>query len=130
MKKRLVIFSIFFSAAIACLALLFVAYKTDRAAYESKYGEGNLLGRSKAEVVEILGKPEVDTENSDIWVYQEGMDPDAFIDFKSDKVDKVTLLQKDHTKELLMFSVLSIVAILVSGVICLSEKKHLTSESI
>jgi len=127
---RLLIFCIFFAITIAILGLIIGGYKNGRAFYEEKYNEGTLLGRNKADVVKLLGKPVFDSENSDAWVYQEGRDPDAFVDFKHGKVSKVTLLQRDHGNELVMVSILAIVAVSISSVLFYRNNKDLTVKGV
>jgi len=57
-----------------------------------RYDPDILVGLSPSAVEARLGPPQFDTENEPTWVYQHGMDPEAFIHFEDGQVVRVEFL--------------------------------------
>ena len=57
-----------------------------------KYASTQLLGLSRDDVKAKLGAPQFNTEGEGTWVYQDGMDPEAFVHFEDGRVIRVEFL--------------------------------------
>lgn len=55
--------------------------------YHERYDAANVVGRTKAQLRSRLGPPW--DESGDSWTYQEGMDPDATIEFRDGRAVRV-----------------------------------------
>ena len=51
-----------------------------------------MLGLSRDDVKAKLGAPQLNTEGEATWVYQQGMDPKAFVHFEDGRVISVEFL--------------------------------------
>lgn len=57
-----------------------------------QYEPTHLLGLSRDDVKATLGAPQLNTEGEATWVYQHGMDPEAFVHFEDGRVIRVEFL--------------------------------------
>lgn len=77
---------------VAIILMVFVIRGVQGIAFRHRYDETRLLGKTKDEVIADLGPPLA--EQGDTLFYQEGMDPDAEIDFKDGRVSGVRWMRK------------------------------------
>lgn len=55
--------------------------------YHDRYDSARVVGKTKSELRSRLGDPFQESDN--FWSYQEGMDPDATIEFNGDRAVRV-----------------------------------------
>ena len=77
--------------AVGFLVVAILHIRT-RFALCEEYASEKLVGLSPGAVKARLGVPQLDTEASTTWVYQHGMDPEAFVYFQNGSVVRVEFL--------------------------------------
>jgi len=73
-------------AILALPALLFILWVGKQISLAHKYQRSELMGKTKEEIIEILGHPTSIVEAENVWIYQYGMKPEAALFFTNNRV--------------------------------------------
>jgi len=82
------------AAGFVCLVLFFWLFPTPYARYYAQFERSTMMGLTKDQVLERVGKPTSIIEAEDVWCYQIGRDPGAVFSFTDGKVVEVSVWRK------------------------------------
>ena len=80
---------------IVIIFILFALHIHTRYTLCSLYSSKHIIGLTPQEVKVKLGVPEFNTEKTNIWIYQHGMDPEAYVVFDNGYVSSVDFVLWD-----------------------------------